>query len=62
MYADDLELQTGGAKKKATQVLENKLNKAMAKLQSWCENNNMTVNTNKTIYQTFSECYKPLQL
>ena len=61
MYADDLVLWTVGTKNKASQVLENQLNKAMAKLHSWCENKNMIVNTNKTVYQTFSLCHKPLQ-
>ena len=62
MYGDNLVLWTAGTKNKAAQVFENMLKKAMAKLHPWCENDYMTVNTNKTVYQTFSLCHKPLQL
>ena len=62
VYANDLVLWTAGARNKAAQVLENKLNKSMAKLHSWYESNNITVNTNKTVDQTSSLSHKPLQL
>lgn len=61
MYADDLVLCTSSTQQKAVQILENKLNNAMIKLHSWCIDN-MFVNTEKTVYQTFSLCHKPLQL
>ena len=62
MYADDLVIWSTSPKYRAKERLEVFLNGAMSKLHSWCLENNMIVNKEKTTYQTFSLCHQPLQM
>jgi len=36
------------------------LNTALATLEEWCERNNMTINTSKTAFQSFSLAHKTI--
>ena len=54
LYADDLFFWTEADKRKAEEKTEQILNKALATLEEWCDRNNMTINTSKTAFQSFS--------
>jgi hypothetical protein len=58
IYADDLVFSTKADKRKAEEKTEQTLSKALARLEEWCERNNMKINTSKTALQSFSLAHK----
>ena len=57
LYADDLVIWTS-LKRKYHHQLTSQMNDALRKLSSWCKENDMQVNTEKTNYQIFSLSHK----
>ena len=59
MFADDIVIYTAVTNKEHNERnIENKLNPSIKHLCEWVENNNMTINTDKTMYQIFSLKHK----
>lgn len=55
MFGDDIIIWTAGRNNKMQQdLLEIKLNETLKLLDDWAVENNMVINTNKTVYQFFS--------
>lgn len=61
LYADDLVIWTETPKKLNNLQSKSKLNQALNILSEWCIVNNMEVNLEKTVYQTFSLTHQPIK-